>query len=726
VRRLGLDDEPFAVLLNHFMGVTAPETFLKRLSGDQLKARTFELLRTVFQRASREAPLVAVIENLHWLDASSAEFLAHLVDGVAGHPMLLLLTARPEFTAPWLSGPDVETVALGGLDSENLVAMVRTLLGVDAVSSEFLKVLLAKGEGNPLYVEEILRQLRESGGMVIESGQAQLRAGEVQVPETIHDIIAARIDRLAEPVKHTLQVASVVGRHFSLPLLSRVTEANGALETHLGELRTLDFVFLTANGSEPTFAFKHALTQEVAYGSLLERRRRLYHAAVAAGLEALYASRLDDVAEVLAHHYARSAEYEKAVDYAILAAEKAQRRWANTEALAHFETALKRLSALPDTGPNRLRRIDAVVKQAEIMFALGRHAEHLQALEAVRGVVEASADPPRRAAWYAWAGFLHSLTGDTPEVPIAYCREALAIAKAGRLDEIRAFAESCLTHVYDMAGQVREALVVGERALETFEARGNVWWTCRTLWGLSIAAIFLGDWARSLAYCRRALEHGQAVDDRRLKVVGWWRTGWTHIQRGDAKAGLRCCDEALALSPSPFDAAMARGARGYGLIKAGDLDGGIAVLEDVVAWFARSNLPVTGAQFALCLADGYLRSGNRARARQVLDAALTTCRDKGNRALEGMTHRLLAEALAPDEPGEADRHVETALRLLDEVGARNEYAKALVARASLRAAQGESAEARRLLAEALGIFEALGTVDEPGPVRRRLESLPAG
>src|SRR4029453_19634794 len=121
--------------------------------------------------------------------------------------------------------------------------------------------------------------------------------------------------------------------------------------------------------------------------------------------------------------------------------------------------------------------------------------------------------------------------------------------------DIRAAAESCLAQVHFFAGHLWEAVATGERALATFEANGNVWWACRTLWHLITAANALGEWHRSLAYCQRALQHGLAVDDLRLKVVGWWRTGATHVQRGDPVRGLQCCEEALALAPIPFDAA---------------------------------------------------------------------------------------------------------------------------------------------------------------------------
>src|SRR5262249_32924640 len=153
-------------------------------------------------------------------------------------------------------------------------------------------------------------------------------------------------------------------------------------------------------------------------------------------------------------------------------------------------------------------------------------------------------------------------------------REAARIAEASGLDELKAYAECCLSEAYLNAGKLRDALEASEPALTTFEERGNAWWAARTLWGLSSIAIFLGEWEKSLEYCRRALEHARAVGDVRMRIVALWRTGWTHIQRGDTASGLRLCEEALALSPGPYDAAMTRAARGHGLAKTGDLAAG--------------------------------------------------------------------------------------------------------------------------------------------------------
>jgi tetratricopeptide (TPR) repeat protein len=543
----------------------------------------------------------------------------------------------------------------------------------------------------------------------------------VAVPETVHDIIAARVDRLEEPLKQTLQGAAVVGRQFLTTLLAGLFEGDEArVVGHLDDLQTRDFVFLL---EQLLYSFKHALTQEVVYSGLLERRRRHYHAGVGAGLERLYASNPDEVVELLAYHYGRSAEADKAVDYAIRAGEKAQRRWASAEALAHFQAALKRLDGMDDGEANQRRRIDAVVKQSEIMFALGRHAEHVQALEAIRALSE-RADLPRRVAWLSWAGFLHSLTGARPEVSIAYCSEAAELADRAGLEDMRAFAESCLTHVYVVAGRLPEALETGARALAFFEARGNVWWACRTLWGLSMACNAIGQWDESLGYCRRGHAHGQALNDLRLKVVGWWRTGMTHIWRGNAAIGLACCDEALALSPIPFDAMMTRAVRAYGLVKGGKVHEGIGQLQEVIASLSRSNLPYTGTMVAYFLADSYLRLGRRDAAREPIESGLAVSRDLGYRHLEGVGEHMLGECLGPEDPSAAT-HLARAIEILTQCGARNELAKTLVAQAELAMAAGRGAEARALLERALAIFDAIGTIDGPDRARRLLAGLAA-
>jgi tetratricopeptide (TPR) repeat protein len=508
--------------------------------------------------------------------------------------------------------------------------------------------------------------------------------------------------------------------------LHAVWQGSGSLEARLHELIRVDFIDERVGSEGTTYIFRHALTQEAAYGTLLGRHRRTWHGAIGQALEQLYPGRAEEVAELLALHFGHSDDAEKAVDYAILAAEKAQRRWANSDALNYFEHALRRLERMPETEPNRLRRIDAVLKQAEVKYALGRYAEHIQALEGIRSIVEKTADLPRRATWHYWIGFLHSVSGGRPDVAIEHCREAARIASASGLEEIDAIAQSCLAQVYQVASRFHEAIEAGERALLSFEARGNRWWAGRTLWHVSSAANALGDWNASVNYCKRGLEHGIALNDLRLKAVGWARMGSAYIQQGDLERGLQCCDEALSLSPIPRDAAWARAVRGYGKIKACKIDEGIKELTEGLAWFENSNMRFTHVIGTVWLAEGHLRGGDLASARPLIDYALSTSRTTGYVYWEGRSCWLMSECLAIEAPASAEDYSETAMRILERIDARADLAKAMVTRAALRQRAGDVARARQLLDQASAIFQALGNRVERVRVKAARSSLERG
>jgi tetratricopeptide (TPR) repeat protein len=453
----------------------------------------------------------------------------------------------------------------------------------------------------------------------------------------------------------------------------------------------------------------------------------VHHGTVGYALEELYDGRAHEVAELLALHFGRSDEAERAVDYAIAAAEKSQRRWANNEALTYFNDALQRLDLLPVSEANRLRRIDAVVKQAEVKFALGRHAEHIEALDQIREIVDRSDDARRRATWHYWRGFLHILTGGQADLAIEHCNEAASLAEASGLDEIKAFAESCLAQIYMIAGRLREAIECGERALASFEALGNFWWACRTIWHLAPAAMALGEWNVSLNYCRRALEYGSLLEDLRIKVISLWRMGATYIHQGDVQQGVRYCNEALALGALPYDAAMAKAVRGYGKIKGGQVDSGIADLKDAVGWFETSRMRgYTHARYALWLAEGYLRQCDRANARPLIEDAIETSRAREYLHVEGLACWLMAECLVFEAPASAEPHIETAMAILERIGACNDLARAMVTRAALHQAAGDVKEARELLGQANAMLLRLGTLDESARVELALTALGRG
>jgi tetratricopeptide (TPR) repeat protein len=338
---------------------------------------------------------------------------------------------------------------------------------------------------------------------------------------------------------------------------------------------------------------------------------------------------------------------------------------------------------------------------------LGQQSEHVQALEAIREMVDQCGDDKRRATWSYWTGFMHSFTGSRPEISIAYCREAERIASKSGLEELQAYSNCCLAHVSVLAGDLAGAMEAGERALPIFESLGNTHWACRTLWGMSMAANAIGEWSRGLEVCRRALDHGKATGDSRLTIVGWMRTGSTLIFQGHPREGIACCETALSLSPSPFDARMIRSIHSYGRLRAGEVGPAVEQLEAATAWFAQSKLQYTWTYFSLWLTEGYLRLGRADAALDLARRALAAAERHGYRHLEGLAHRMIGEALADNDGPGAREHTERALKILADVGARSD-----LARAQVLFARQTPQRTHEALAAALREFEALGTVDD--------------
>jgi class 3 adenylate cyclase/tetratricopeptide (TPR) repeat protein len=714
LREVGMDPDQDGPVLFHLLEIKDVAGSPTLSNPEAIKDKAFETFQQLAVKGSQQRPLILVIEDLHWVDKISEEFLEFLAENVRDDRVLLLATYRPGYRPPWIDKSYAGQTPLQPLSRDHSIQMVRSVLRAEHLIDLVTQEIVAKADGNPLFLEQL----------ALHAGEAKDLRSDLMVPNTIHDVVMARIDRLPNETKRLLQTAAVIGREFSLRLLSAVWQGDGSVEDQLRELSRLEFLHERAETEGVIYVFRHALTQETAYGSLLERHRRTYHSAVGHALEELYEGRTDEVVELLALHFGRSDEAEKAVDYAIAAAEKSQRRWANNEALGYFESALGRLAAMPDNEANRLRGIDAVLKQVEVKFALGRQAEHLAALESIRSIVEAADDPRRRAIWHCWTGYLHGLTGGPATPAIEHCREAATIAAAAGCDDIEGFIYSCAVQAYVFGGELRAAIEAGDRAIAILEEQDNLWWASRTLLNTAQAFIYLGEWEAGLAYCRRLLAHADTLDDRRLKVVGLYRLGSVYIFQGDIERGLRCCEEALDLNPLPFDVAMAKVFHGYGEIKAGRLDAGIAELTEAVTWFDRSRLHHVRVTPALRLAEGHLFRGELGTARAMIDDVLTTSQAKGYRYVEGLAHRLLAECLAVESPVVAMQHVAKAQRIFEAVGARNDLAQTQVTRAKL--SQGNPVEARRLLEDAATIFKALGTFGESARVSAALAALDRG
>jgi class 3 adenylate cyclase/tetratricopeptide (TPR) repeat protein len=739
---LGMEGEEPVVLLAHFLGFSAPQEFLDRLSGPELKVRTLDLLRDVFLCASVTAPLTLIVENMHWVDTASEEFLAHLVRDLPGHRVLLMFTTRPGYTAPWLTPPLAETITLERLDAGDVGGMARTLLGAEEISEQLFKMLSEKCEGNPLYVEEIIRQLRETSGIVVENGEARLSRPDVTVPATIHDIIAARIDRLAESHKHTLQGASVVGRRFGVSLLSRILEVSPAdrVAGRLRELHGLDFVFPSAEDPELMYSFKHALTQDVVYAGLLERRRRQHHAAAARGLEELYAGRVDEVVELIAYHFGRGQVWDKAVIYQRQAAAKARGKWALREALACLEEALQALRHLPETRETQEQGIDVRLDLRSTLYPLGEFEKMAAYLREAEAIASAISDSRRLGLVSIHTAEYLRQTGRFAEAR-ARAEQAFALGEKLKDVPITLYAGHYLGLACHALGSYRRAAEVLGAVVRAPEAE----WRPGGFGGMVIGSwawfqsITLGWLARCLAECgefEQGIEAGRqavAVAERLgspYSLTGaCMGLGYCFLVKGDLEAAgpvlERACSVAREASLTLLRPQAVR-LLGAVYLRAGRVDEGLVLVRAAAEEVESKQLLMQQAAVLALLGEACLTAGHVDEASAAAQRALTLARDREQRGDAAAALHVLGEAAArgPLDVDQAEHHYRAAIALAGELEMRPLLARSQLGlgRVYFRAGDRDRAEDHLLTATRLFVEmdmprwlqEAAGSLTELG------------
>jgi class 3 adenylate cyclase/predicted ATPase len=334
------------------LGVAEPTSPLQQMDPQIRRKRILEAIKRLLIRESLDQPLMIIFEDLHWLDAETQAFLQLLSESLATARILLLVNYRPEYQHEWGNRTYYTQLRLDPLGREQAGEMLDALLGESGGAtgrSPLRQFILEKTEGNPFFMEEIVQELREQGVLTVGAhGRAPLPA-DIHIPTTVQAVLASRIDRLPPEEKSLLQTLAVLGREFSASLLKKVADQPEAeLYPLLSHLRESEFIYEQPAFPEVEYIFKHALTQEVAYNSLLVERRKTMHERAAQAIEEVYQQRLEDHYSELAHHYSRSGNTQKAVDYLQLAGQQAVQRFANVEAVSHVTAALELLATLPD------------------------------------------------------------------------------------------------------------------------------------------------------------------------------------------------------------------------------------------------------------------------------------------------------------------------------------------------------------------------------------------
>ncbi|MFW6011395.1 MAG: adenylate/guanylate cyclase domain-containing protein, partial [Desulfosalsimonas sp.] len=378
------------------------------------KERIFDALRDLLVRQSLENPLILAIEDLHWVDKTTGEFLDYLIGWMANTSVMLLLLYRPEYTHQWGGKSFFNRIGLDQLTVQSSAQLVGAILEGERAAPELKDLILSRAAGNPLFMEELTYSLLENGSIRKKQDRYVLcrKPSELQVPDTVQGIISARMDRLEQNLKKIMQVASVIGREFAFRILQTIVDMREELRGHLINLQGLEFIYEKRLFPELEYVFKHALTQEVAYNSLLSSRRREIHKKIGSAIEELYSGNLEEFYEALAYHYTRGEEPGKAIEYLKLAGKKAAKNHALWEAYGFYREALELLGKLSDTGENKKHMIQVIQAMTYSMVMLGFPEDSLSFLQLGERLTRETGDTRYLAAFYSVMGHYYGHTGD--------------------------------------------------------------------------------------------------------------------------------------------------------------------------------------------------------------------------------------------------------------------------------------------------------------------------
>ena len=333
------------------------DNLLQGISPEKRRRQTFDGLKAAFIGESQSKPVVVILEDIHWIDQTSEEFLLYLSSSVAKNRLMILALHRPFYQCPWARSSSYQQISIRRLSHTESEEMLHSMLEVQEVTPEVKDLVQKKAEGNPFFMEELILELLESGLVRKDGTICRLvdQAANPPVPATIQDVIMARIDRLEDIYKRTLQLASVIGREFFFTILEKIAEPGHKLGPALQALQQSELITEKNLFPELEYMFKHALTQDVAYNSLLLKQRKVLHSRVAAAIEEIKNNSLEDHLETLAYHYKKGDRPEKAFEFLVRAGEKAMELSSIEVAKGYFIEALKISSGHPKSEPFRIR-----------------------------------------------------------------------------------------------------------------------------------------------------------------------------------------------------------------------------------------------------------------------------------------------------------------------------------------------------------------------------------
>ena len=466
--------EEFIPLYQHLLSIPGGEEVSKHFQGEQFPLAMQEALAAILTLCARQRPAVLLLEDWHWVDQPSHAVLEYLGGMIPDYPLLVVVTSRPSLTRDWDLPGHHTTIPLRPLEASSSLAILKSVLRAERLPEALASLLHERTGGNPFFLEEICHGLLEDGTVRVARNAAVLVGSleALELPDTVQAVIRARLDRLEPVARDVVRLASVVGREFTRRLLERTLDGAGSLPIALQSLKSSGLIQQTHVVPDAAYRFKHNLTQEVAYASLLEHQRKALHGRVGGTIEVLHAERIEEHFERLAHHFSRAEAWPKAVHYAMRCAERDTALSQFAEARQILERAQSWVMRLPDDEARLGTYIQILLRQERLCETLGRRGRQQQIIDELISLLEPAGDRANLAEVYLRQGDVFTLLRRFDEAEEAL-NASLRIRRELRDDVGERNTTRSLGLLCWHQGRHAEALTHVERALEIDRQRGD-------------------------------------------------------------------------------------------------------------------------------------------------------------------------------------------------------------------------------------------------------------
>jgi class 3 adenylate cyclase/predicted ATPase len=730
---LTLDEalKPLLVAFLALLDVPADDAAWEALDPSERRRRTLEATKGLLLRESRVQPVVLVFEDLHWIDSETQVFLNSLVDSLPTVRILLLVNYRPEFGHRWGSKSYYAQRRIDPLPTESSEELLATLLGEDAGLAPLKQMLVERTGGNPFFLEESVRTLVETGALIGASGAYQVAASVTlaEVPATVQGVLAARIDRLPAEDKQLLQMAAVIGKDVSYSLLQAIAETpEQDLWRSLTNLQAAEFIYETRLFPSSEYTFKHALTHEVTYGSMLRERRRELHQAIARAIESQFAGRLAEQFERLAHHYTEAGVNEQAVGYWQQAGQRALERCVNIEAVAHFTNGLELIESLPDTANRSQQELTIQLGLGVGLVALkGAGASEVgRTYVRARELCQQVGEPAEQCA-ALWGLWRYQRTQVNFRSSLELAEEFSGLAQRQNDPALMLQAHHSLWTTQFYVGEFvgcREHTEQGialydprEHHAQTFRFGGHDPCVC----GHAMAAFslwLLGYPDQTVARLEDALGLAHELHHPPSLALALEQAAYLHQLRREDRLAKERAEISLELAAEQgFGeyAATATLVHGYAVAEAGQVEEGIAEMRKALASRRAQGRKVEEPHVLASFVEILAKAGQSEQGMKVLAEAFVAAEDRGMTYWDAELHRLkgvLLSSLSQRKRSDAETCFQKAIEVARRQSAKSLELRAAASLARLHFDQGQTTAARDLLAPIYNWFtEGLDTPD---------------